>query len=303
MTSLFLLYCSNSTATHRAVSLCALVRYTAAMAGHAQVLQSLGLSDKEAAVYLTLLALGGANAQTVSTQAKVKRGTVYTVLDSLMKRGLVSTAATKTKTGGTKQLFYPEDPIKLERILEERKQEVLRAEEETHGAIEELRHTHLSRGTRPVVRYFEGEEGLRELLKEVQTSKNEGGVSFTDLDCLLRRFPGLYSGTSSRVRQKIWIEVLYTSTRGPIKGVHDTQKYRKARWVTFKKELDFDGDISIYENKVVITSFREPPVSVLIEHADIARLIRALFTLAWEAAQERGEPESAVSLEDIDNVT
>lgn len=266
------------------------------MFSHSTALQAAGLSDKETAVYLALLELSSANAQTLSTQSKVKRGTVYTILDALMKKGLVSS----TEKSG-KQLFFAEDPAKIEELLKEKREALEHTEAGVREVMGELRHLHYSGGTRPVVRYFEGVEGLRELLKAVLESKDEKSVSFTDLDCLLRRFPGLYSAASSpRIRQKIWTEILYTSTRGPIRGVSDPQKYRKAQWVAFKKELDFDGDITIYENKVSITSFREPPVSVLIEHEDITRLVRALFTLAWEGAQERGEPTSTVSLEDID---
>ena len=261
---------------------------------HLTTLQTIGLSDKEAAVYLALLELGSANAQNVSTQAKVKRGTVYTIIESLMKKGLVSTAEVSCK-----QMFFAEDPSKLDALLEERRREVDRAEEDARDTVQALRRLHLSRGTRPVVRYFEGEEGLEDLLKEIRTAKDDSCVSFTDLDCLLRRFPGLYSGTNNpRIKRKISTSILYTSTHGPIEGVRDSEKYRDAQWVAFKKELDFDGDITIYENKVSITSFRNPPVSVLIEHADIARLVKALFTLACEADQERGEPQRTVSLED-----
>jgi HTH-type transcriptional regulator, sugar sensing transcriptional regulator len=268
------------------------------MTTHLTALQSAGLSDKEASVYLALLQLSGAGAQTISTQAKVKRGTVYTILESLMKKGLVSSAE---KAG--KQLFFAEDPSKIEDLLAERRVELERTEASVRDTMGELRRLHYSGGTRPVVRYFEGEEGLKELLKEIRTSQNDQSVSFTDLDCLLRRFPGVYSGTTSpRIQKKRWASVLYTSTHGPVSGVRDAKKYREAQWVAFKKELDFDGDITIYENKVSITSFREPPVSILIEHEDITRLIRALFTLAWEGAEERGEPEAKVSLEDIDKV-
>ncbi len=272
------------------------LRYTCTMSTHLHTLERAGLSDKEAAVYLTLLQLSESNAQTLATQSKVKRGTVYTIVDSLMKKGLVSSAE---KAG--KQLFYPEDPAKIEALLKEKRETLERTEADVREAMGELRRLHYSGGTRPVVRYFEGEEGLKELLKEVRGSSKEKGMSFTDLDCTLQHFPGIYAATDSpRIRAKRRTKILYTSSHGPVVGVKDEEKFRDARWVSFAKHLDFEGDITIYDNKISITSYRAPTVSIVIEHEDITRLVEALFTLAWEGAQEREEPKATCTLHDID---
>jgi sugar-specific transcriptional regulator TrmB len=50
---------------------------------------SLGLTQKEAAVYLALLQTKKGTALTVAKQANIKRPTVYLVLNSLIKKGLV----------------------------------------------------------------------------------------------------------------------------------------------------------------------------------------------------------------------
>lgn len=264
---------------------------------HAHALERAGLSDKEAAVYLALLRLSSANAQTLSTQAKVKRGTVYTVLESLMKKGLVS-ASDK----GGKQLFFPEDPEKLETLLSEKRAELERTEADVRDALGELRRLHHSGGTRPVVRYFEGDEGLRDLEKEISKSADADVHVFTDIDYLLRLFPGIYNQPQHmRVQKKGIADVLYTSKHGPIQGVNVPERYRNARWVSLPDGSGFAGDITIYHNKVSITSFRNPPVSILIEHEDITRLVREVFKTAWKYASEQEEPPSTISLEDIDS--
>ena len=55
-----------------------------------RILEILGLSDKEARVYLALLELGTASAQTVSTKSYIKKPTTYLALEELRKKGLLT---------------------------------------------------------------------------------------------------------------------------------------------------------------------------------------------------------------------
>ena len=67
-------------------------------------LQDLGLSEKEARVYL-----GQTTADKLAKHAKVNRSTTYVQLESLMKVGLMSTHEERKKT-----VFAPESPELLE---------------------------------------------------------------------------------------------------------------------------------------------------------------------------------------------
>jgi sugar-specific transcriptional regulator TrmB len=53
-------------------------------------LEELGLSEKEAKVYLAMIALGSAPVSDIAKRAKIKRPTAYVVLDMLSERGLVN---------------------------------------------------------------------------------------------------------------------------------------------------------------------------------------------------------------------
>ncbi len=65
---------------------------------HEQFLQELGLSDKEAAIYLALLQYESATVIQLSAKTKIKRPTVYVVLETLSKKGLVAEAKVGKKT-------------------------------------------------------------------------------------------------------------------------------------------------------------------------------------------------------------
>ena len=54
-----------------------------------QALKTIGLSDKESAVYMALLQLGQATAYAVAVKSGLKKPTTYIILDELIEKGLV----------------------------------------------------------------------------------------------------------------------------------------------------------------------------------------------------------------------
>ncbi|MCF7835696.1 MAG: helix-turn-helix domain-containing protein [Candidatus Marinimicrobia bacterium] len=79
-------------------------------------LKQLGLSEKEAKVYLASLELGEATVQEIAKQAGVNRPTTYVQIEKLTKMGLMSSVE---KEG--KKYFNAEEPNQLLKILEKQK--------------------------------------------------------------------------------------------------------------------------------------------------------------------------------------
>lgn len=79
-------------------------------------LEIIGLSEKEAKVYVAMLELGPAPILEITLKAGINRPTVYVQIESLKKRGLVS-----TQLKGKKHLFIAEDPHQLSTLLEKEK--------------------------------------------------------------------------------------------------------------------------------------------------------------------------------------
>jgi sugar-specific transcriptional regulator TrmB len=134
-----------------------------------QRLIDFGLSEKEARVYLALLELGPVTAQDVASHSGVNRTTIYLAIESLKKHGLVSGYE---KDG--RSMFTAESPKRLADLIGE---EVRIAEEKQRLVstfIPELLAMHRMERGKPVVRYFEGEEGIQSLratLAETRTKQ------------------------------------------------------------------------------------------------------------------------------------
>ncbi|MCD6055235.1 MAG: transcriptional regulator TrmB [Gammaproteobacteria bacterium] len=72
----------------------------------------LGFTDKETQVYLCLLMLGKGNVQQICRQTKISRTSIYSVLNRLMEKQLVS-QITEPKGGRQVEHFMPNDPSVL----------------------------------------------------------------------------------------------------------------------------------------------------------------------------------------------
>lgn len=77
-------------------------------------LQRLGLNEKEAEIYLTLLQLGPSSVLEISRHCDVKRATIYNVLEALTHKGLVS-----LEIDGLKNHYRAEPPHALENLIKQ----------------------------------------------------------------------------------------------------------------------------------------------------------------------------------------
>lgn len=132
-----------------------------------KILENLGLSDKEAKVYLTLLKAGTISAYGVAVRSELKRPTVYFILDSLVKRGIVYLIPK------TKKKVYRATPLeKLVQVAEEKIEKI-------KERLPEIQALAQNQTEKPQVLYFEGVGGVKELLNyRIKEMKGKETVGF-----------------------------------------------------------------------------------------------------------------------------
>ena len=84
-----------------------------------ELFSKLGYSKKEIQVYLALAEQGKTSASIISKQTKIPRATVYTTLDSLLNRGVVTSEHTSGKT-----LFVASPPSAFSREVDRERDEL-----------------------------------------------------------------------------------------------------------------------------------------------------------------------------------
>ena len=239
-------------------------------------LQEIGLNEKEAKVYLASLELGQSTVQDIAQKAGINRPTTYFIIDNLMKRGLVSSFHQ-----GKKQFFVAADPDKLIDIAEQEKQRIVKREGLLEKLLPQLRSINNKLTSKPVVKYYEGREGILTMLDEFITSK-EGVASMAySVDAVNKNFTQeeRSSQRGKRIDRKIKTKVIYTYKDGVLKNTPDGER-RKVPIDKFPISFDF----AVYENKIRIASFGDRLVGIIIEDKEMADSFKALLDLAWEGA-------------------
>ena len=240
-------------------------------------LKKIGLSENEARVYLALLELGSSTAQQVAQKAELKRPTTYVQLESLMKRGLVTSFEK-----GTKTMFRTEDPEHLKQVLEKEKEEQKERNQTLEKILPGLGNLYLSAGERPRVRFFEGIEGLKTIQDEFLKTKEKLVRSIANADDIFGLFPAQSENYAPRRAQKgIRSKIIYTSSKGDFLSESNEKMLRESKFVQLDK-FPLSGETAIYGNIVSISMFRKKTFGVILESEEIAKSFRAIFDLLWE---------------------
>lgn len=237
------------------------------------ILNQFGLENKEDEVYLALLELGTSGVNEIAIKAGIKRTSAYDVLASLKKKGLLG----QTQKG-KKRLFYAEEPEKLAKLLEEKKEKL----EEIMPILKSLYNT---AGGKPKIRFYEGKEGLKEVYKD--TLKYKGKLFAFVTENIIRHLGADWADEylNKRVAAGISVKVIGPDT-DEVKeyAAADNKKLLREIRIVPKERFPFSIEMDVYGNKVAFLSFKEE-MGVIIESNEIANNLRLLFDLAWRGAE------------------
>src|SRR3990167_2881613 len=140
-------------------------------------LKNLGLSENEAKIYVAMLELGPSVVVEIARKSQINRPTTYVQIESLKKKGLISTQAK-----GKKQFFIAESPDKLELLIDNELKNIEEKKNELNNFLPELLNLFNASGQRPHVKFFEGKEGVSALLKEFLKTYATTICGITSLD-------------------------------------------------------------------------------------------------------------------------
>ncbi|KKT62308.1 MAG: Transcriptional regulator, TrmB [Candidatus Giovannonibacteria bacterium GW2011_GWB1_45_9b] len=243
---------------------------------------SIGLSENEAKIYLALLELGKGTVSEITRKANLNRTTGYDVLGGLVGRGLVSVSGKEPK-----QEYIAESPDKIEALLKYKIGEDERNLKEIKNILPELKSLHNIAG-RPKVRFYEGTQGLIDVYEDTLTS-TEPIRAYANVDdmhkALSNYFPKYYerrAGKGISIRA-----IIPKNAMGEERASKDKEELRESALIPPDK-FYFSPEINIYDNKVMIASWREK-LGIIIESAEIADAMKKIYELSWAEAKRLDE--------------
>lgn len=238
------------------------------------ILRSLGFAESEQKTYLAALEHGSSTVLDLSKSTHLSRQATYTAIETLTKRGLMSSMLT-----GKKRYYAAEHP---ERLLDYAKRRATEVAEQIASLERSLPELALRMGgERPVVKVYEGEEGIRTVLDEMQHSNIRESFEITDLDAMyaILKPEDLLPMRSKLKKTGIHINGLYAGAASP--KIADSERYALP-----KESQNFKSNVTIYGNKIALVTFEGKMHSVIIESEALAQTMIILFKLAFKTAQQ-----------------
>lgn len=238
-------------------------------------LQEIGLSEKEAALYLALVQVDNASVIDLSKKTGINRSTVYVVLEGLMKKGL----ATEVRIG-KKVHYQAESPERLSTFIERQKVMLEEHGKRLADIVPQIKGLQREQGQRPVMKYFDGREAALNSNREFFNIQDKEGVGyfFFNRDLIEEIFS-----------QKELDEIQKIRPSKNIKGksLYVGQTTLSSNEMTERKKIDGEKypvlcDVSIYEDRVQFVTLGKKLSSIFIQSKDVAETLKSLFKLAFD---------------------
>ncbi len=237
------------------------------------ILTKIGLHEKEANVYLASLSLGPTTILKLARACNIKRTTIYGIVEDLKQKGLMI-----VEQKGLKQIYAPENPEKLESMLESRQLEFQKSLPEFLGLYK-------LKGEESVIKYYTGISKMQEIykdtLKEIRSHEDYLVIAnqekWYNLD---PEFADEY--IKERADLNIQTRLLFQDS----KIAREHKKFEK-NFNQKAKILPKGSPLNVYTlllpKKMIVLELTPPYMTVVIENKSIIELHREMFELIWQS--------------------
>ena len=236
------------------------------------LLTELGLSENEAAVYLATLSLGATTILRIARAAELKRTTVYSVIESLKQKGLIT-----LEVKGWKTLYVAENPEKLDTMIESRRAQLKKA-------MPELAALYNLHGGESFVKYYEGLEAIKSvyegLIRDVEP--HEDYLIVSNLAQWQSLDPVFFADFLKR-RGKLPINVRMLFTDTP-----EAREAKRARKINETVKIlpantALTTNMVVTPQRVVIHQLTPPLFAIVIENRSTIHMQQEFFEIMWNA--------------------
>jgi len=233
-----------------------------------EILKNLGLENKEAQIYLTLLKKGELTALQISRTTGLERTSIYDILAKLGEKGITATIQkNNTKT------FKAIEPKELLLLFQEKYTSL----EKILPKLNKLQQTKTENTT---CEFFTGKESLKTVLRNlIESKQNYFAIGLKqEYEDLLGYFinQGILKVNENKAKETVLVE----------EGTKFT-KTKNGKYKFISKELSSNTTSIIYENTVIFLLWTQPYFAIRIKNKDLAKAQKNYFDLLWKTANTK----------------
>ncbi|KKQ34130.1 MAG: Transcriptional regulator, TrmB [Candidatus Nomurabacteria bacterium GW2011_GWB1_37_5] len=256
-------------------------------------LEDIGLSDKEAKVYLALLSVDNYSVLELAKKTNINRTTIYPVLEKLMKDGLVSEVKINKKVK-----YQAASPERLETFIESQRVKLNEQSKVIQDVIPQLKSLARESGEKPIVTVYDGREGIINSLKGYFQSADEGGTVYLvyPVDLIKETFSPkeLEQFRNIRTNKSIKSKAIFNSVNYEQPASDESGE----RFKIDEKKYPIKVDLGIYKDRIRINTLGKGLSAIYIRSQDLADTLRTLFDLAYEGIKLKNRREEVKIQED-----
>ncbi len=245
-------------------------------------LEYLGLSEKEALIYLNLLKVDSLSAIELSRLTDIKKATTYVVIEDLVKKNLV-----KEVQVGKRVHFQAESPEKFRTMYENRKNDIDEQLRRVDSIIAELKSIERKSGERPILKFYEGKVAVKDEIAEYvrQEGFSEGedyGIYSYDLMDKIFSKKDIESMDNARIKNNIRFNAIYTGS-GKYYEKNKNQQLIKID----QEQFPIACDIGIYNDEVRIHTLGKDVFGIRIKNKEIATTLKSLIKYVFAVSENK----------------
>ncbi len=242
-----------------------------------KLLLDIGFSEADAETYWALLNLETVSVRKVAEKSGINRGTTYEAIKRLVAGGLVT-----VRKKGEREYFSAESPEKIYDLIRDKRKDLWQAQQHAHKVIPEVLARKARPKGRPLVKYYEDDEGVVAVLRDVlQTCAQLDTPEYYVFSSrpirqyIYRKFPQF---TERRIKEGIAVRVIAVGEGG------DPAAQSERKWLPEPSGADISSYTLIYGDKVAQISISNDytPYAVVVEDAGSAAMQRLLFDRLWQ---------------------
>lgn len=254
-------------------------------------LQKLGLTEKEAQMYLQLLEIGMQPASVLGKKMKIPRSTAQFLCNSLLEKQF----ARKSFLHGI-TYYDAEKPEILKSIFEGKRSKLIETWENERDQLEIitplLNQITNSESYLPKVTFFEGIEEFAESQNEFLNGIPDGAEIYSYTFPASVEQPKLRNSIvdfmNARIKKNISMKTIAVFSVDAVKLQITDKQYKRETLITYRNQEDsMIAETLLYGPNVFDISYSEKGVfSSLIINKDIGKMRKNLFDMAWKQAEQ-----------------
>lgn len=239
-------------------------------------LELAGLTKPQAKAYISLIENTDISVAELANEIKESRTNTYAILDKLISFGL-ATKVENTKYGAKYNACHPSA---IERLVENRRKNVIKKEEAVKRALPELIEYYYDYDDRPGIMTYSGRNGVKKIHESIIEEKQDLDYLRSPSDSGYMSKDYMLDYRTDRANAGITTRPIAGESPKAHTAAFSDEKYRiKDRVWLNPQDYTANVEWNVYSDRVSIITYGAEAISLTIQSKSIAESVKQIFKL------------------------